>query len=1077
MKRILWLLFCGLAMHLTAADAVWQTPFRKTDELKSWTRYDALQLNNDGLVLTNPEGKDGMRGIFRDFPAEAFRGRHLRLTGEWRGDGIRRMDPRIGGPRIRFALICGKKILYPGVPVKLGTFPWEFFEIRFVVPDSCSRMRLFLGFQSGSGTLGIRNLKLEDLGTPVSLRESANMGYADPVAGDGKGGWSDQGPENDASLFRFQQTEYAQVPFSLLSPESNGGRTVLVFRSQKYFPSGLERAELPVSPNAGEAGNLYLLHTACWAQRLGRIGTIRVEGSGGVQEFTVELNREAADQWNPHQCPNGWIGARWSGRNGTTYGLYVSVFPLKRGLGKIRKITLEKGTADAVWIVAGMTLSREKYPIGKDESQKFTVQEGPRFRALRLPETPEVIPGSALDFSGLLPEKLERLVINRHGRIARESSPEKSFRLFGAEVSTGSKAAYVSQDDGKPKRVSPPFWKDKESVSRLVREVKRRGYNMLRAHCTDIVTVRNGKAAFNPEKIDLWDWCIAECGRNGIYFQIDTISSTGFSGLPEWSREGKRRFSKFRMLFRKEMREEYKTGLRALLEHVNPYTGKSLRDDPILGILNLCNEQELALAAPDLPWQEALPEWRKFCGDPDAPIFTREEMSAKNAKGRKIKEFMHWKWREMIAWYKKTVREELGCKAVTSLLETNTSIEYNILRNDLDAVMRHSYHAHTTNRCTVQTQSSDLGSSARMLRAMYAGRLIGKPFLVNEYAAVYWNRYRYEEPFAVAAYASFLGFDLLLRHGSVVHFEHGDRIFPWIMHHDPITRASQTAAALLYARGDVREAEKEISLMVSEKEVREKGLWNNHFASSPQTKLALMVKYGLELSQPGRKASGVFGIPADGGGLGVDNTEGFSYAVEPSAGGTELGALIRRLKQEKLLTKDNRSDGIYRFENATRELYLDAARNFMTVNTPRFQGVAGEEKAKAVLRDVTLELRKNRGAVSVASLQKEKGIREANRLLVIYATNALCSKMTFEDPSMIHVLSYGENPVLIETGTVFLTLRNSHADKLKVYPLQINGRRGRPLETVTCKNGILQLTIDTHQLPEGPALFFELAEQ
>ena len=80
-----------------------------------------------------------------------------------------------------------------------------------------------------------------------------------------------------------------------------------------------------------------------------------VEGSGGVQEFTVELNREAADQWNPHQCPNGWIGARWSGRNGTMYGLYVSVFPLKSGLGKIRKITLEKGTADAVWIVAGMT--------------------------------------------------------------------------------------------------------------------------------------------------------------------------------------------------------------------------------------------------------------------------------------------------------------------------------------------------------------------------------------------------------------------------------------------------------------------------------------------------------------------------------------------------------------------------------------------------------------------------------------------------------------------------------------------------------------------------------------------------
>lgn len=99
MKRILWLLFCGLAMHLTAADAVWQTPFRKTDELKSWTRYDALQVNNDGLVLTNPEGKDGMRGIFRDFPAEAFRGPPSPSHGRMAG----RRDPKDGSANRRSA--------------------------------------------------------------------------------------------------------------------------------------------------------------------------------------------------------------------------------------------------------------------------------------------------------------------------------------------------------------------------------------------------------------------------------------------------------------------------------------------------------------------------------------------------------------------------------------------------------------------------------------------------------------------------------------------------------------------------------------------------------------------------------------------------------------------------------------------------------------------------------------------------------------------------------------------------------------------------------------------------------------
>ena len=843
MKTILWI-SCCLAAQLLFAETIWETSLRKQEEPNPWTRYEHVRITADGLILNNTEEDSGMHGIFRSFPAEKYRGRLLRLTGEWQGNAIRRTDKAFGGPKIRFALICGEKILYPSVPQKFGTFPWEAFELTFVVPDDCTKLRLFLGFQSGTGTLGVRDLKLEELGLPVSLRKQANMGYADPVAGDGTGGWSDQGPENDASRFDFKKNFYAQIPFDLPSPQSNGGRSVLVFRSRKYFPQGLERADLPVSPNGGELRHLYLLHTACWAQRVGKIGTIRVEGSGGVQEIPVELGREVADQWNPHRCRNGFVAGRWNGRNGMEYGLYVSAFPLNRDLGKIRKISLEKGSADAVWIVVGMTLSRKAYEIGAGEAQKWTVQEGPRFRALKLPPTPLVIPGSALDFSEPVPQKLERLIINRHGRIARESSPEKSFRLYGAEVSTSTKAVYVAQDDGKQKLVSPPFWKDKESISRLVQEVKRRGFNMFRAHCTDIVTVRNGKAVFNPEKLDLWEWCIAECRRNGIYFQIDTISATGFSGLPFWSKEGKQRFSKFRMLFSKEMRKEYATGVRALLERINPYTGTCLRDDPVLGVLNFCNEQELALAGPDIPWEEALAEWRSFCKNPAAPLFTREEMSSNDAKGRRIKEFMTMKWREMIQWYKKTIHEEIGCRAIASLLETNTSIQYNILRNDLDAVMRHSYHAHTTNRCTVQSQASDLGSSARMLRAMYAGRILGKPFMVNEYAAVYWNRYRYEEPYAVAAYASFLGFDMLLRHGAIVHTEHGERIFPWIMHHDPITRASTVVSALLYARGDVREADREIALVLSEKEVREKGLWTNHFASSPQTKLALMVKYG-----------------------------------------------------------------------------------------------------------------------------------------------------------------------------------------------------------------------------------------
>ena len=58
-------------------------------------------------------------------------------------------------------------------------------------------------------------------------------------------------------------------------------------------------------------------------------------------------------------------------------------------------------------------------------------------------------------------------------------------------------------------------------------------------------------------------------------------------------------------------------------------------------------------------------------------------------------------------------------------------------------------------------------------RELLDARIAGRPFLVNEYASVYWNRYRYEEPFAVSAYAAFQGFDMVLRHGSPIHVVNG----------------------------------------------------------------------------------------------------------------------------------------------------------------------------------------------------------------------------------------------------------------------------------------------------------------
>ena len=647
------------------------------------------------------------------------------------------------------------------------------------------------------------------------------------------------------------------------------------------------------------------------------------------------------------------------------------------------------------------------------------------------------------------------------------------------QIGTGTKDHYVFQDDGKRKLNARAFWKNKEQISALVQEVRRHGCNMIRLHDMDMVTVTDGAATLNPEKIDLWDWCVAECKKNGIYIQIDTMHAQGFSKFSQWSRQGMERNAKFQLLFSKAMREEYRTGVKAFLEHVNPYTKTSMRDDPVLAVLNYCNEQEFAFITTRYPWDAALPEWRKFIGDPNAPMFTRKEWNTKNEKGKKINAFITMKWREMLAWYRKTIHQEIGYKGLANLWEMTGSMHYNILRNDLDYVMMHAYHAHALDSA-IQSQGSDIGGGLKQLRTLLDARIAGRPFLVNEYASVYWNRYRYEEPFAVSAYASFQGFDMLLRHGSPIHVLDGERIFPWVMFHDPVCKASLAQTALLYGRGDVKEAERGVRLTFSEKAVSDNMIWSDAL-NSMQSRLALIAKFGLEQTDPASTLrppapADDLRIPLLGGAQVIENTQGFASSLESGAGNFSLADQIGMLRKKGIIDHTNRSDGAYVFESSTKELYTDTEHNFMTVNTPRFQGVCGEEKAKAALRDVSIELLKTRGIVSVASLRKEKPIAESDRLLLVYATNALSNKMTFEDESMRKIRYYGENPTMIETGRFRVEIRNKNAEKLKLYPLMMNGKRCTPVKPLSVRNGTFIAEVDTAKLPDGPALFFELAE-
>ena len=95
----------------------------------------------------------------------------------------------------------------------------------------------------------------------VDLRAYANRDFTDEIEGDGKGGWSDQGA-NDMREFPYRgTTEFLNIPFDIISPESNNGAAVLAVQGQK--DAGVKnRYEIAVGRTAA---GLYFLHSSPWA--------------------------------------------------------------------------------------------------------------------------------------------------------------------------------------------------------------------------------------------------------------------------------------------------------------------------------------------------------------------------------------------------------------------------------------------------------------------------------------------------------------------------------------------------------------------------------------------------------------------------------------------------------------------------------------------------------------------------------------------------------------------------------------------------------------------------------------------
>ncbi len=133
-----------------------------------------------------------------------------------------------------------------------------------------------------------------------------------------------------------------------------------------------------------------------------------------------------------------------------------------------------------------------------------------------------------------------------------------------------------------------------EVATRAAAHFRRLGVNLVRFHFMDKGTAPIGllvqrSDALDPAQLDRLDFFVAELAKNGIYSNINLHVARRYPGLDG---EAAQRFEFGKMLdrFYPPFIESQKVYARALLTHVNPYTGRPYTAEPAVLCVEMNNE-------------------------------------------------------------------------------------------------------------------------------------------------------------------------------------------------------------------------------------------------------------------------------------------------------------------------------------------------------------------------------------------------------------------------------------------------------------------------------------------------------
>jgi beta-galactosidase len=288
-------------------------------------------------------------------------------------------------PELDAAVLLTEPALLVAVPVGQGwvlldQFAWD--KALSIETERVTRLVSCLARNIGSGFVAPIDISQRYSFNHVNLAPLANRGYVDETAGDGLGGWTDQG-ENDMRWFLINHVgtgggviggmavaaeafptavKFQGIPYSLVDPKANHDKAVITLRGGAHDPAS--PAEVRGLAVNAKADRLWFLHTGCWTSdggygvEVARYEVVYADGTRAV--IPVRQGQEINDWWGPQPLAGAQVA--WTGRNNKTapIGIYSMPWDNPHPDKAIAAIDIIGSLADTQLVLLAVTLGIDK---------------------------------------------------------------------------------------------------------------------------------------------------------------------------------------------------------------------------------------------------------------------------------------------------------------------------------------------------------------------------------------------------------------------------------------------------------------------------------------------------------------------------------------------------------------------------------------------------------------------------------------------------------------------------------------------------------------------------------------------